>query len=959
MVYIAAELRSLRARSGGPFLAALALLFALVPATAFGTTARFEQNAAGVAYTSGWVSVSSSRLSGGSQAHTDLPGRRASLSFTGSSISILSNKAPNFGTMRVRVDGGTARDVLLRSSSTVLSTPVLTVSGLTDATHTVVIENLGGGFVSLDAFDVTGATPWVGSGPSITEPALALAEADAAAFARSSAWNRVVSSAFKDGDYHTNVRAGEFVTFRFTGTSAAWVGPVSPALGRSDVRLDGIYVGTVDQYAAAFGGNRVLWSVGGLTSAAHTVEIITRDDATIGRTTRGAAIDVFEVQGVLNAPPAYARLEQGGGKVAYAGDWKPVSSAALSGGGYYYTNQPGAGFAVAFDGTGVRVISPRFGWCGQFEVFIDGVPSGVFSAYSEKFVYGAPVYEIRSLSAGSHRIDFRALGTAARGATGVTIGIDAIDVFGVPATTTAPLRYAYAEEFDDRLGVSGAWERTESPEASAFGSLATTRSGDVVRVTINGTAFRLMGPKGPGMGSLQVYVDGQLRTTVAQEAVRSADRQTLYRLSGLAAGTHAIEVRSLTDGSGPAALDVIECLGSFAQTVRPAGWKRTESPSGAFGRTAIWSGIAAPAASGGTVLRTRDLRGAVAARFTGTSCAVIGSRGPDSGVIEVFVDGVSKGLIDLYDPVARDRCVLFRADGLSTGEHDLVVRVAGRWVKPSTSYFVSVDAIDVIGTLGLGVVPADASDYRAAFSSGWIEGGNPSVRLGGYRRSSAAGTWAQYRFKGTRFDWIGPKSPSYGIARVIIDGRVVGTVDQYAAKLATKQRLFSMKGLAFGEHVVRIVVTGGKNASSTGYTVGVDDFAADGDLIAQTAPQRARTKIISTAIAQLGKPYLWGAVGPSRFDCSGLVYYCYRSAGVYPPRTSRYQWRACSPKGLPLSAMLPGDLVFMDDPSYIHHVGIYLGEGMSIHAPQTGRNVEYRNSPWGVMGRLPSSYWPH
>ena len=92
------------------------------------------------------------------------------------------------------------------------------------------------------------------------------------------------------------------------------------------------------------------------------------------------------------------------------------------------------------------------------------------------------------------------------------------------------------------------------------------------------------------------------------------------------------------------------------------------------------------------------------------------------------------------------------------------------------------------------------------------------------------------------------------------------------------------------------------------------------------------------AMAQLGDPYRWGATGPDRFDCSGLTSSAYRAAGVAIPRVSRAQWGAG--EHVEVANLLPGDLVFFADdprnPATIHHVGMYIGNGLMVHAPHTG-----------------------
>ncbi|MFH8453077.1 NlpC/P60 family protein [Streptomyces fungicidicus] len=94
-------------------------------------------------------------------------------------------------------------------------------------------------------------------------------------------------------------------------------------------------------------------------------------------------------------------------------------------------------------------------------------------------------------------------------------------------------------------------------------------------------------------------------------------------------------------------------------------------------------------------------------------------------------------------------------------------------------------------------------------------------------------------------------------------------------------------------------------------------------------------KAIAFARAQIGKPYVWGATGPGSYDCSGLTQAAWKAAGVTLPRTTYDQVDAGTT--VPVSQAQPGDLVFFYDD--ITHVGIYIGNGMMIHAPKPGAYV--------------------
>ncbi|WP_422772787.1 NlpC/P60 family protein [Plantactinospora sp. WMMC1484] len=103
------------------------------------------------------------------------------------------------------------------------------------------------------------------------------------------------------------------------------------------------------------------------------------------------------------------------------------------------------------------------------------------------------------------------------------------------------------------------------------------------------------------------------------------------------------------------------------------------------------------------------------------------------------------------------------------------------------------------------------------------------------------------------------------------------------------------------------------------------------------------------ALAQRGDPYLWGAEGPDRFDCSGLMLASYLSVGKRIPRVSRDQYNGTRNQSVAREALLPGDLVFFasgNSWTTIHHVGMYIGNGKMVHAPTTGDVVKVSTVWW-------------
>ena len=102
------------------------------------------------------------------------------------------------------------------------------------------------------------------------------------------------------------------------------------------------------------------------------------------------------------------------------------------------------------------------------------------------------------------------------------------------------------------------------------------------------------------------------------------------------------------------------------------------------------------------------------------------------------------------------------------------------------------------------------------------------------------------------------------------------------------------------------------------------------------APGSAAAVAIETALAQVGDPYVWGATGPNGFDCSGLTSFAYGAAGVSLPHSSRAQ-SGIGTRIYDPNLLQPGDLVFFYSP--ISHVGLYIGNGMMVHARTFGQPV--------------------
>lgn len=155
-----------------------------------------------------------------------------------------------------------------------------------------------------------------------------------------------------------------------------------------------------------------------------------------------------------------------------------------------------------------------------------------------------------------------------------------------------------------------------------------------------------------------------------------------------------------------------------------------------------------------------------------------------------------------------------------------------------------------------------------------------------------------------------------------------------AAKLAARQAAEAKERAEAEEKAREEAAKESGGGSGTGSGTGTAPGPGSGSGTDSGYAAKAE-KVLAFARAQIGKPYVWGASGPSSYDCSGLTQAAWREAGVTLPRTTWDQVEFGT--RVATSDLKPGDLVFFYDD--ISHVGIYKGDGMMIHAPKPGANV--------------------
>jgi hypothetical protein len=269
-----------------------------------------------------------------------------------------------------------------------------------------------------------------------------------------------------------------------------------------------------------------------------------------------------------------------------------------------------------------------------------------------------------------------------------------------------------------------------------------------------------------------------------------------------------------------------------------------------------WHSNGSAVHSGGSARLAMEAGSTATLAFDGTGVRWVGVRDQWSGIADVYIDGAKYSTVDTYAASEQSRAVLFAASGLTPGSHTVRIEATGTRNDSSGGAWIWVDAFDVTSTPGPaptatptatptptggptvmptptptptptpGPAPAIVrhEDDAAVYSEGWFTN-TAGVHSGRQARFAMdPGNRATFSFNGTGVSWIGYADEWSGIARVLVDGVLQATVDNYASPQHAQKRLHSVGGLAPGSHTITIEVTGTRNPSSGGQWVWIDAF---------------------------------------------------------------------------------------------------------------------------------------
>jgi hypothetical protein len=431
-----------------------------------------------------------------------------------------------------------------------------------------------------------------------------------------------------------------------------------------------------------------------------------------------------------------------------------------------------------------------------------------------------------------------------------------VDAFDVGPSVPPPVEGRRVEETTPPpdMNYTAGWTQGDTTRNWSGGTAAvSTTAGAQATFTFTGTSVSWIGLRGPQTGIARIFVDGAFQAQVDTRSVNDIQAQ-VFSVTDLAPAqrtldlptaqhTLTIEVAGGNPGAtvNPIFVDAFDVGSRFEERDRSivytGAWTLGDDQKN-------WSGNSRNTGPA-TAARSNTAGAAAEFTFTGTSVKWISRRGPTDGLADVFLDGVlAANDVDLYSATELLRVPVFDSGPLATpGPHKLRIVVTGNRNLAAFDSFVVADAFDVgLPSSGVPVRRFQEADTDPSFSAtytpvtanpstGWLQGsGFPfwsgqtamlsdfcSVAPcpGGAPPSTTAAPSATFTFTGTSVSWIGDRSQNTGIARVTLDGVVIGDVDTFANVIGDAQAtIFSRSLPTPGPHTLTIEATGRRNPAA-------------------------------------------------------------------------------------------------------------------------------------------------
>jgi hypothetical protein len=620
----------------------------------------YDDTEADIDWAGGWTSVSNNNALGGSYHSSTTIGDTATVEFTGTQFSLYFIKAPNRGTAQVKIDGKIVATFSMAAGTVSYSQRWDTPIQQDEGPHTVVVTHISGGEIVFDGFGI--ASPDLG-----TPLSPGYYEDNANLFEFSGIWVDFPATPASGENLHYSATIDSGVSFNFSGNQLRIIYTGYLNRGIMQVYVDGILIGSINQYASEVSW-RQSWTSPLLESSdSHYVEL---------RHASGAVIDIDAIEVLDVTPPdsiGPGTYQETDGNLSFAGQWLSAEAVAASGGAVSYSLDIGNTISVSFTGNQVSLLYTGYPNRGVMGVFIDGTLVDEVNQYAASTEYQKRWTSPLLDDTGPHTLQFKHM-------TGAVAELDALIIANNSAVGVG--KYESNSQF---LNYVGQWQSASPvPGASASEVTYSAVAGNRASMRFSGNQIKLYYTGYPNRGIMNIYINNALVDSLNQYSAEAA-YQEIWESSVLSnTGPHTIEV---VHSSGQFVdIDAIEVIEN--DPLVPGTYEDSDTK---LSFTGAWTQIDAAAASGGTLSYSLAPGNSVSLRFAGQQVSLVYTGYPNRGIMGVYIDGELAGLVDEYSENTAWQSQWDSPELSSVGPHALEF-------KHESGAVVELDAVIIAAT---------------------------------------------------------------------------------------------------------------------------------------------------------------------------------------------------------------------------------------------------------------------
>lgn len=506
-----------------------------------------------------------------------------------------------------------------------------------------------------------------------------------------------------------------------------------------------------------------------------------------------------ELPASLQMTGSITRTENSHTAMTYTGSWTHVTSSSAdraSAGTYHSSTTAGNTASFTFTGQWLSVGFATTTSNGIVEIAIDGVSQGQFDLYSR--ANDTASYNFNVIS-GTHTLLITVTGLKNSFSSNDTILLDYIDVWDGTMLPSGTF-----EQDDARVALSDNWTTATNAIASGGSYL---RNGETAWFAFTDDSITLQTIADGNGETIKISIDGVFKGYYNLDSFDVVTRT--FSFENLGIGPHILEVRAYRSEPTIDAFfvpaispEIPPTIGDFHRyeendpTILYNGFPYTSTKTS-------WNISAEWITSRGYIASSQTTADNATLTFTGTTVAVGFMTSNDSGQAELFIDGISQGVLDLYS--RSDDVKSFYYRGLNAGTHTLTLNVLGSKHPNSSNELINLDYIDVWSGTNLPDGTFEESNSRVIRNNVWWERDSDPVASGGsyYFNFVNGPVTAWFPFTGDSFTYQAIADPNGStFLEVTIDGQPQGYVNLYNPTTIT--RTFSYDGLGSGLHVAQL-----------------------------------------------------------------------------------------------------------------------------------------------------------